>query len=188
MRNRANLSIAPEAAQERPAADHRLEPERSMIDEPPPEAKVKKVVAKGEGNEMGNQERRSEDTAALVETVHSLMLEIKASRLVAEQGGGKRKPWETWVSLCLASIALLGSGISWLGTSGFAVGSTKEQIVQKMQTLEHDLSVERDERKQEHDERVKLQNRFDRLRDLYMVEFGADPEDPNTKVIRKRRN
>jgi len=132
---------------------------------------------------MVTQREEREGVAALAENIHSLMLEIRAGRLVAEASPPGKKPrvWET-LAIVIALLGLLGSGINWLGSSGMAVGGFKETV----QRLERDLQTERDERKVERDERLRLQGRFDRLRDLYMVEFGADPEDPNTKLLRKR--
>jgi hypothetical protein len=124
-------------------------------------------------NQMGP--RNSDETATVLEAIHALTLEFKANRIATESQQAKKQP-VNWFTTTVAIVALLGSGINWLGSSSMAVGGAQQTIYR----LSEDVKIEREAR-------IQLQTRFDRLRDLYMVEFGADPEDPNTKVTRKRK-
>jgi hypothetical protein len=103
--------------------------------------------------------RRFEEDKRQAEDRHKELM------LTISNGGGRRPP--AWASFALSLVALLGVGIN----IGVYVSKAQQQE-QATTQLREDYN--------------RVNSRFEKMRDLYMVQFGADPEDPNTKAIVKR--
>lgn len=104
-------------------------------------------------------ERRFEDDRREADKRHAEMI-------AAFSGSNARKP-PAWASFALSLVALLGVGIN----IGIYINRS-QQLEQATVQLREDYN--------------RVNSRFEKMRDLYMVQFGADPEDPNTKVNVKK--
>lgn len=105
-------------------------------------------------------ERRFEDDRREADRRHTELLS-------AFTGNSARKP-PAWASFALSLVALLGVGIN----IGIYINKSQQQEQAQVQ-LREDYN--------------RVNSRFEKMRDLYMVQFGADPEDPNTKAVVKRK-
>ena len=85
----------------------------------------------------------------------------RLERIITTKSSNSNGKKANIITACVAGLALMGAAFSTVASYG---GNQRD-----VQRWQDDLKIEREARE-------RLQVRFDKLRDMYMVQLGTDPE------------